>query len=559
MKIEGYTIQSEISRGPITSAFLANQDNLDRRVLLKVLNAQWRNETDLVERFRREAKISARLKHPNIVTIFDFGISNQAFYIAMEYVEGQMLSNFIRQHHPLPFSLVIYILREILQGLAYAHRKEVLHRDIKPDNILVGNDGNLKISDFGLATIAEFPRLTNQDDVVGTPAYMSPEQARGLKLDHRSDLFSLGVTLYDVITGKSPFLDKNLALTINNILTRVPSSPVQYRKDIPAWLEQLTLQLVDKDISKRPESVQTILDQYHDELKNVEHADLKPFFTDLHAQSTYRFGKIPDIARKPELTKKRKFLFIGIPVFIIIAVAYFIIQFLPDGNSPEQHQSAILPVDTTETNDIKESGSFSFENSARNDSASDQVKSPKNPPITKPPLLKLPEKSDREAKSLASQEASTPEKTTENMIIENTEGKLYIACHPWADVLIDGEYIETTPILQPILLSTGIHKIELRNPTYFTYQENIKIESGRTDTLFVRLEPAMGYLNIQAIPWGKIHIDDQYLETTPLSEPLSILAGKHQIRITNPNFNDITDSIWIEPGKTTEKVFYFRP
>jgi len=290
MKIEGFTIESEISRGPITSAFLANQNILERKVLLKVLNVQWRDDTDLVERFRREAKISARLKHPNIVTIFDFGISNHAFYIAMEYIDGLELSAFIKKHHPLPYPLVTYILRETLQGLAYAHQKEVLHRDIKPGNIMIGDDGNIKLTDFGLATIAEFPRLTSQDDIVGTPAYMSPEQAKGLELDYRSDLFSLGVTLYEMLTGKSPFLDQNLALTIQNIITRIPSFPRDLKKNIPTWLAELTLKLLEKDIKKRPKSVQMILDHHHNNFTNIDYQELKPFLARLPTPTAYRYS-----------------------------------------------------------------------------------------------------------------------------------------------------------------------------------------------------------------------------------------------------------------------------
>jgi len=271
LKIKGYTIQSEISRGPITSAFLANQNNLDRQVLLKILNIQWRKDKDLVERFRREAKISARLKHQNIVTIFDFGISDNAFYIAMEFIEGLELSSFLKKNTPLPYPLIGYVLRETLQGLAYAHQKEVLHRDIKPGNIMVGDNGNIKITDFGLATIAELPRLTNQDDIVGTPAYMSPEQAKGSKLDFRSDLFSLGVTLYEMITGKSPFLNRNLATTINDILTKNPPSPDKFRKNIPEWLTNLTMNLLEKDPQKRPDSVQKILHTNQKHLRNINY------------------------------------------------------------------------------------------------------------------------------------------------------------------------------------------------------------------------------------------------------------------------------------------------
>ena len=220
MKIEGYTISEELSRGPITTVYRATQDALERSVVLKVLNIQWQNETDLVARFQREAKIYARLKHPNIVTIFNFGFSGEAFYLVMEDIKGQSLANLLKKHKSLPYPVALYIAREILSGLTYAHDKGVIHRDLKPSNILIDHDGLVKITDFGLATISDLPRITDHDSSVGTPAYMSPEQARGEQLDSRSDLFSLGVTIYEMFTGVSPFYDENLAVTINNVLTK---------------------------------------------------------------------------------------------------------------------------------------------------------------------------------------------------------------------------------------------------------------------------------------------------------------------------------------------------
>jgi serine/threonine-protein kinase len=558
MKIKGYTIESEISRGPITSAFLANQTTLDRQVLLKVLNVQWRDDADLVERFRREAKISARLKHPNIVTIFDFGISDHAFYIAMEYIDGQALSAFIKKNHPLPYPLVVYLLRETLQGLSYAHQKEVLHRDIKPGNIMIGDDGSIKITDFGLATIAEYPRLTNQDDIVGTPAYMSPEQAKGLELDYRSDLFSLGVTLYEMLTGKSPFLDRNLALTVNNIITQKPSLPRELKNDLPIWLSELPQSLLEKDIQQRPESVQVILDNNHDSFKKIDYQEIKPFFKHLSAESSFRYSPADSNSKERDGLKHRKpLIYVSIIVLILVIVTVYFFQYDRNIIKSNNLSSLTSSVDTSIKNDPVES--TLKENFEKNENPVNQIISPTESEGPIKLSLESTKNSNVNLEREVPENSIISRKIDENSFSKERNGQLFIACHPWADIFINGRYNETTPLMQPISVIAGIHILELRNPNYYTYQKEITITPDKIDTLSIKLEPAMGYLNIQVIPWGEIYIDSLYLETTPLTEPLTVFAGKHQVSITNPNYSAIIDTIFIEAGKTTERVFNFEP
>lgn len=205
MVISGYDIQSEIFRGPVTTVFDALHLALGRRVILKILNTQWMNETDLIDRLSREAKICARLDHPNIVKIFDFNRTDNSVYISMEYIDGWTLENLILQKETIEISELINITIQILNGLSYAHSKDIVHRDIKPSNIMITPDRTVKITDFGLAVVSDLPGITGQDQTVGSPAYMSPEQVMAKDVDQRSDLFSLGATLFKLCTGKSPF------------------------------------------------------------------------------------------------------------------------------------------------------------------------------------------------------------------------------------------------------------------------------------------------------------------------------------------------------------------
>jgi len=169
MIINGYDIKSEIYRGPITTVYDAHHLALGRRVILKVLNTQWTDEKDFLERFRREAKICARPDHPNIVKIFDFNASNDSTFISMEFIEGSTLDILIQQDKLIGFSDIIRIASQILKGLSYAHKLGITHRDIKPSNIMISADGQVKITDFGLAVVSDLPGITGHDQAVGSP------------------------------------------------------------------------------------------------------------------------------------------------------------------------------------------------------------------------------------------------------------------------------------------------------------------------------------------------------------------------------------------------------
>ncbi len=168
MKIEGYELLDELNRGPITTVFRGRQVALDRPVLIKVLNAQWQKDAELAERFRREALTCAKLKHPNIISIFDISTDSNNLFMIIEFVDGDPLDQFIQKHSPLPFHIIESITGGIFAGLQYAHAAGVVHRDIKPGNILISKEGRARIVDFGLAKQSDFPTLTAQHGTVGT-------------------------------------------------------------------------------------------------------------------------------------------------------------------------------------------------------------------------------------------------------------------------------------------------------------------------------------------------------------------------------------------------------
>jgi serine/threonine protein kinase len=249
-KVGHYQIIEKIGAGGMGEVYLAQDTRLDRRVALKFMPAQYASDQDFVNRFRREAQAAARLDHPNIVTVFEVGEHAGRPFIAMQYVEGQNLHD-LAHGTPLPMHRTIDMAIQICDGLQKAHGIGIVHRDIKTANILLDNDRRPKIVDFGLATIQGGEKLTKVGSTIGTVAYMSPEQAQGGEVDQRSDLFSFGVVLYELIAGRTPFKRDSDAATMRAITMDTPEPLARYRANVPDDLQRIVDKLLQRDPALR--------------------------------------------------------------------------------------------------------------------------------------------------------------------------------------------------------------------------------------------------------------------------------------------------------------------
>src|ERR1035437_5538840 len=214
---EKFQIIETLKKDEHAGVYLANHIYLSKKIILKVLNTLKIPDAAIIERFKREAKILAKLDHPNIIKVLDFGMSKEFFYISFEYIEGESLRNVFKTKN-LTQDQKEHLMIQLLQGLNYAHKNKIIHRDIKPENIFIDKNLNVKLGDFGLALSSDDNFVTNPYSIVGTPSYMSPEQIQGNKLTEQSDLFSAGVVIFELFTGINPFLRDNVSLTLNEII-----------------------------------------------------------------------------------------------------------------------------------------------------------------------------------------------------------------------------------------------------------------------------------------------------------------------------------------------------
>lgn len=331
-----YQILQHIGSGGMGEVYLAKDTKLDRTVALKVLPREVAADKERMRRFEQEAKAASVLDHPNVAHIYEIGELEDTKFIAMQYFEGETLHNLERRNPP-SIKQAIDIAIQVGEALQEAHSKGIVHRDIKPANILINSRGQVKVVDFGLAKISRpsgSVPATEAGVILGTVQYLSPEQALGRSVDHRSDIFSLGIVLYEMLTGRLPYAGENSVETLAGILHASPDPPSQYNPRISRELDRIILKCLEKDQDKRYQSTQEVL---HD-LRNAQlSAETEPMKMDSASRRWVKMGLISEHKKSSHLT-------IWIFIFAILAIAsaiYFFSKWQPRAI----RSVAVLPFD----------------------------------------------------------------------------------------------------------------------------------------------------------------------------------------------------------------------
>jgi eukaryotic-like serine/threonine-protein kinase len=241
-----YRVLTRLGAGGMAEVYCAEDQQLGRRVALKLLHRRFAEDEQFVERFRREASSAAGLQHPSIVGVFDRGEWEGTYYIAMEYIEGRTLKEVILERGPAPPDAAVDVTIQILRAARFAHQRGVVHRDIKPHNVLIDPEGRVKVTDFGIAR-AGASDMTETGSVMGTAQYLSPEQAQGEPVDARSDLYSIGIVLYELLTGRVPFDAESTVTVALKQVSEAPVPPSEVDASVPAWLEAVVMKALEKD------------------------------------------------------------------------------------------------------------------------------------------------------------------------------------------------------------------------------------------------------------------------------------------------------------------------
>jgi eukaryotic-like serine/threonine-protein kinase len=260
-----YELEELVGSGGMSSVFRARDRLLERNVALKILHAHYADDDDTIERFRREARAVAQLSHPNIVTVIDRGEEGGRQFIVFEYVDGLTLKEVVAERGPLPVRDAVELAIGVARGLAFAHAHGLVHRDVKPQNVLLNGDGKPKVTDFGIARSLDVQGVTQTGTVMGTSQYIAPEQASGQPVDALSDVYSLGAVLYELLTGDPPFDGENFVAVALKHVHEQPPSVLDRRPDVPPRLAAA----VDRALAKRPADRFPTMDAFAAELEAV--------------------------------------------------------------------------------------------------------------------------------------------------------------------------------------------------------------------------------------------------------------------------------------------------
>ncbi len=288
-QLDSFRIESVVGQGAFSTMYLARPITGGDRVVIKVLHAGIMGDPNTFDRFRREMAITKRLSHPNIQRSLDVGGDRSQPYIVLEYVEGDNFRHYLKAHAPLPAQEAVGYALQILSGLEHMHAQGIVHRDLKPENLLRTPDGQIKIIDFGVAFMQGARRLTWRwlNDGLGTPDYMAPEQIQGKRGDHRADIYALGIILYEMLSGRTPWSGDNPLAVMSQQLSTTPTELHRLNRSVPPPLEAIVRKMVRKDPRERYQSVAEL----RNDLTHWEDLDLTRFiFADEQPLSAARQG-----------------------------------------------------------------------------------------------------------------------------------------------------------------------------------------------------------------------------------------------------------------------------
>jgi len=351
-----YRIISQIGQGGMATVYKAYQASMDRNVAIKVLPGQLADSREFVQRFEQEARIIAKLEHAHILPVFDYGESDGITYFVMRYLDAGTLKEKMESARPLPLSEIDRLFTQLADALSYAHSQGVVHRDLKPSNALIDAQGNLFLTDFGIAKILEgaSPRLTQTDAIMGTPAYISPEQAQAQTVDQRSDIYSLGIILYEMVTGRVPYTaDTPLAVILKHVTHPLPL-PSSVKADIPEAIERVILKALAKNPDDRFANVNDFLTAWKSSLDSKASSS-KSFDTLTALPPTVLAvpiqGQPASVSKASAAPDNRTRWIIGgliAGMCLLLIVAGFVIMRLSRNNASSANQLPFLP-----ENDVK--------------------------------------------------------------------------------------------------------------------------------------------------------------------------------------------------------------
>lgn len=569
-----YRIRREIGSGGMGHVYAAFDEELRETVAIKIIRPDLVDDDELVERFKREVRIARQIHHPNVVRIFEFGRTKlrdkNLYYLTMELLAGKDLAAWMRGR-PFSLSETIRIGVQICDALGEAHRVGVVHRDLKPANVFIDEHDRAKLMDFGISRLTTLSGLTRGSSFIGTPKYMSPEQVSGRAIDARSDLYSLGVVLFELATRKVPFEGQTPVEVALRHLQERPPTPRAWNRAIPAPLEQVILTCLEKEPAARYPSAAALREALQSAaLDSEEETHSVPRSSAVPPEA--RAGSIPEVddsttgASTPwvhlsreekllpedvpttrrrkarEIPSRRRAVVMALGVLAILVVfGYGRLQHRPLDSPTPQTSSAPSKVPTSAEGPVEIDPQEEQEQARplpESESGGSDASTPHDPPLRK-----------------AATSTATPAPPPAQQSVP--PARVRIAANPGTQIFIDDRLAGTVPPVVRRELEPGRHRIRYVIPGYDEHEEVVDIAPGE-EHRFAHHFRAFGLLRVVSRPYARVILDDEDLGFTPLNLE-KVGAGPHRLILRRDGFRTVEEWVTVRPGQNNRFQFLLTP
>ncbi len=540
----------KLQEGEWADVYKAYDTSLQRNVLLKRLKSQLQNDPDVAARFEEEARLMTRIEHPNVVRVLSSGTEKHQPYFIAEFIEGVALAD-LTAHGRLPVILAVDILRETAKGLHAAHQANIYHRDIKPANILISDEGEVKLTDFGMASITESPAET---ELRGTLGYLAPELLFDGEPGTASDLFSLGATFYKMLTGFTAFTGGSSTEILDQIVNYDPLPSLAVNPDFPVALVRICAKLLDKNPEKRYQDSEALIRDLDGFLAQVQHFDgreqLMRYVADPEAYSwdsaLPRVEELPGEPVGPVRTGRRWGIVAGMVVIFISILAYTLFV-LPVSEPVELVPDLVGMAGTPRVNDALQIDPA--------DTLDGRLVAQVPQPAERAQVTPAGQPQEIAVSSPAQEVEQAPESfqlsdSVATMLpLEQQKGLLDVICTPYCTVFLDGDSMGTAPPAYVDSLAPGVYNIQLVHPELPTYAVDVRIESGQSETLRVPLKDFVGSIELSIWPYADVFIDGVPQGRVPPVKTYNLSPGPHALTLIHETLGTRTDTLLVVAGE----------
>jgi tRNA A-37 threonylcarbamoyl transferase component Bud32 len=526
------SITRVITRSAIATVAEGYDSTLGRKVLVKSFHPQFARDPEMRARVDREAQAIARISHPNVVQIHDLRMEGDDVALVLEFIDGLSLGELLKTRAPLPPEVALTIAVAILDGLAVAHTAGILHRDLKPDNVLVSDKGEVKITDFGMASLRDLPSVTMEGIVVGTPSYMSLEQVTGAELTPASDLFAVGLILFEMLTGRQLISGATREEAYQNALKYSPPLLPDLREWIPADVEPALRALLERSARKRPQSA--------DEARQLLLAALPTGPLPPVAIADFLSGaSVQRSAPDPIIRTARRHRLMTAGLMSALAVmaiglTWFTVRRLTVEAPPAD--SAVVIAPTTEP--MGTTAVTQLDTGRATMDTHRVPAEPVNPPVSNPPVK--------------------PSVTEPVVAATAGPGIVEITTRPWAKLFLGDSLIGTTPLRTALRLGPGDYALVFLNSEIgVPITRTARVAAGDTTHLDLNLYDFVARIRIAAVkPWADIYVDDVLVTGTPAAQTIFRPLGKHRVTLKHPDYPPHTFDLQFEQGDQVQEIRY---